>query len=149
MLRTHLSYHVLDHANSQCSFGSLVSATPNDLLERSEVNYMPMKIYPLQIPIAQAKINLILGSNINKNRYTVVLLICFSQIWTISLSYPFSRSISFYRCSFDPVHGGEMLQQEYVRFLKTESRPGQGCTDSMSSKFFSSCEKMKLECLAV
>ncbi|KAF5736484.1 WD repeat domain phosphoinositide-interacting protein 3 [Tripterygium wilfordii] len=28
---------------------------------------------------------------------------------------------SFYRCSFDPVHGGEMLQQEYVRFLKTES----------------------------
>uniref|UniRef100_A0A2N9EVH5 BCAS3 domain-containing protein n=1 Tax=Fagus sylvatica TaxID=28930 RepID=A0A2N9EVH5_FAGSY len=30
----------------------------------------------------------------------------------------------FYRCSFDPVHGGEMLQQEYVRFLKTESRPG-------------------------
>ncbi|WCJ31373.1 WD repeat domain phosphoinositide-interacting protein 3 [Euphorbia peplus] len=25
---------------------------------------------------------------------------------------------SFYRCSFDPVHGGEMLQQEYVRFLK-------------------------------
>lgn len=30
---------------------------------------------------------------------------------------------SFYRCSFDPVHGGEMLQQEYVRFLKTVSRP--------------------------
>ncbi|XP_065870157.1 autophagy-related protein 18c [Euphorbia lathyris] len=30
---------------------------------------------------------------------------------------------SFYRCSFDPVHGGEMLQQEYVRFLKTESKP--------------------------
>ncbi|XWS65640.1 hypothetical protein CRYUN_Cryun05aG0131400 [Craigia yunnanensis] len=30
---------------------------------------------------------------------------------------------SFYRCSFDPVHGGEMLQQEYVRFLKTDSRP--------------------------
>ncbi|KAG2724035.1 hypothetical protein I3760_02G199800 [Carya illinoinensis] len=29
---------------------------------------------------------------------------------------------SFYRCRFDPVHGGEMLQQEYVRFLKTESR---------------------------
>ncbi|KAF7830843.1 Autophagy-related protein 18c [Senna tora] len=26
------------------------------------------------------------------------------------------------RCSFDPVHGGEMLQQEYVRFLKFESR---------------------------
>lgn len=31
---------------------------------------------------------------------------------------------SFYRCSFDPVHGGQMLQQEYVRFLQTESRPG-------------------------
>ncbi|KDP21619.1 hypothetical protein JCGZ_03290 [Jatropha curcas] len=31
---------------------------------------------------------------------------------------------SFYRCSFDPIHGGEMLQQEYVRFLKTASRPG-------------------------
>ncbi|XVF41258.1 hypothetical protein PTKIN_Ptkin01aG0266400 [Pterospermum kingtungense] len=30
---------------------------------------------------------------------------------------------SFYRCSFDPVHGGEMLQQEYVRFLKTDSKP--------------------------
>lgn len=30
---------------------------------------------------------------------------------------------SFYRCSFDPGHGGEMLQQEYIRFLKTESRP--------------------------
>ncbi|PQQ10829.1 autophagy-related protein 18c [Prunus yedoensis var. nudiflora] len=30
---------------------------------------------------------------------------------------------SFYRCSFDPVNGGEMLQQEYVRFLKTDSRP--------------------------
>lgn len=29
---------------------------------------------------------------------------------------------SFYRCSFDPVNGGEMLQQEYVRFLKTDSR---------------------------
>ncbi|EOY20217.1 Autophagy 18C isoform 3 [Theobroma cacao] len=27
------------------------------------------------------------------------------------------------RCSFDPVHGGEMMQQEYVRFLKTDSRP--------------------------
>ncbi|CAN6569118.1 unnamed protein product [Malus baccata var. baccata] len=30
---------------------------------------------------------------------------------------------SFYKCSFDPVNGGEMVQQEYVRFLKTESRP--------------------------
>ncbi|KAI8005730.1 Autophagy-related protein 18c [Camellia lanceoleosa] len=30
---------------------------------------------------------------------------------------------SFYRCSFDPVNGGEMLQQEYVRFLKTDNRP--------------------------
>lgn len=30
---------------------------------------------------------------------------------------------SFYRCSFDPVKGGEMVQQEYVRFLKTENRP--------------------------
>ncbi|GMI90515.1 homolog of yeast autophagy 18C [Hibiscus trionum] len=30
---------------------------------------------------------------------------------------------SFYRCSFDPVNGGEMLQQEYVKFLKTDSRP--------------------------
>ncbi|ESR49212.1 Autophagy-related protein 18c [Citrus sinensis] len=34
---------------------------------------------------------------------------------------------SFYRCSFDPVHGGEMLQQEYVRFLKTVSRPRRSC----------------------
>ncbi|KAG1338187.1 autophagy-related protein 18c [Cocos nucifera] len=25
---------------------------------------------------------------------------------------------SFYRCSFDPVNGGEMVQQEYIRFLK-------------------------------
>lgn len=30
---------------------------------------------------------------------------------------------SFYRCSFDPVNGGEMIQQEYVRFLKTDNRP--------------------------
>ncbi|XP_044507293.1 autophagy-related protein 18c-like [Mangifera indica] len=30
---------------------------------------------------------------------------------------------SFYRCSFDPVNGGQMLQQEYVLFLKTDSRP--------------------------
>lgn len=30
---------------------------------------------------------------------------------------------SFYRCSFDPVNGGQMIQQEYVRFLKTDSRP--------------------------
>ncbi|PSS34399.1 Autophagy-related protein like [Actinidia chinensis var. chinensis] len=30
---------------------------------------------------------------------------------------------SFYRCSFDPVNGREMLQQEYVRFLKTDNRP--------------------------
>ncbi|XP_027152443.1 autophagy-related protein 18d [Coffea eugenioides] len=30
---------------------------------------------------------------------------------------------SFYRCSFDPVNGGEMVQQEYFRFLKSESRP--------------------------
>ncbi|KAI8564412.1 hypothetical protein RHMOL_Rhmol03G0179500 [Rhododendron molle] len=30
---------------------------------------------------------------------------------------------SFYRCSFDPVNGGHMLQQEYVRFLKTDNRP--------------------------
>lgn len=29
---------------------------------------------------------------------------------------------SFYRCSFDPVNGGEMLQQEYVRFLKSSNR---------------------------
>lgn len=28
---------------------------------------------------------------------------------------------SFYRCSFDPVLGGQMAQQEYVRFLKSES----------------------------
>nr|XP_011470008.1 PREDICTED: autophagy-related protein 18c [Fragaria vesca subsp. vesca] len=34
---------------------------------------------------------------------------------------------SFYRCSFDPVNGGEMLQQEYVRFLKIDSRPGLSC----------------------
>uniref|UniRef100_A0A1D1ZFJ4 WD repeat domain phosphoinositide-interacting protein 3 n=1 Tax=Anthurium amnicola TaxID=1678845 RepID=A0A1D1ZFJ4_9ARAE len=27
---------------------------------------------------------------------------------------------SFYRCSFDPLNGGEMTQQEYVRFLKTD-----------------------------
>lgn len=26
--------------------------------------------------------------------------------------------ISFYRCSFDIVHGGDMMQKEYVRFLK-------------------------------
>ncbi|GLT74063.1 hypothetical protein SLA2020_458840 [Shorea laevis] len=30
---------------------------------------------------------------------------------------------SFYRCSFDPAHGGEMLQQEYVRFLKADGQP--------------------------
>ncbi|XP_031375096.1 autophagy-related protein 18c-like isoform X2 [Punica granatum] len=30
---------------------------------------------------------------------------------------------SFYRCSFDPVNGGEMVQQEYVRFLKTDTKP--------------------------
>ncbi|XP_038980399.1 autophagy-related protein 18c-like [Phoenix dactylifera] len=29
---------------------------------------------------------------------------------------------SFYRCSFDPVSGGEMLQKEYVRFLKANKR---------------------------
>eukprot|EP00252_Welwitschia_mirabilis_P006409 TRINITY_DN1728_c0_g2_i1.p1 TRINITY_DN1728_c0_g2~~TRINITY_DN1728_c0_g2_i1.p1 ORF type:complete len:395 (+),score=37.20 TRINITY_DN1728_c0_g2_i1:175-1359(+) len=27
---------------------------------------------------------------------------------------------SFYRCSFDPINGGEMEQKEYERFLKTE-----------------------------
>ncbi|KAE8668506.1 Autophagy-related protein 18c [Hibiscus syriacus] len=27
------------------------------------------------------------------------------------------------RCSFDPVNGGEMSRQEYVKFLKTDSRP--------------------------
>ncbi|XP_042510032.1 autophagy-related protein 18c [Macadamia integrifolia] len=30
---------------------------------------------------------------------------------------------SFYRCSFDPLNGGEMSQLEYVRFLKTKNRP--------------------------
>ncbi|CAA0834493.1 Autophagy-related protein 18d [Striga hermonthica] len=29
---------------------------------------------------------------------------------------------SFYRCSFDPVNGGDMVQQERVDFLKTETR---------------------------
>ncbi|KAF3794382.1 Autophagy-related protein 18c [Nymphaea thermarum] len=29
---------------------------------------------------------------------------------------------SFYRCTFDPVNGGEMLQQEYFRFLKSDSK---------------------------
>ncbi|XP_057738181.1 autophagy-related protein 18c-like [Arachis stenosperma] len=29
---------------------------------------------------------------------------------------------SFYRCSFDPVRGGAMLQKEYVSFLKFQSR---------------------------
>ncbi|CAI9762313.1 unnamed protein product [Fraxinus pennsylvanica] len=33
---------------------------------------------------------------------------------------------SFYRCSFDPVNGGPMVQQEHVLFLKTETRPRQG-----------------------
>lgn len=28
---------------------------------------------------------------------------------------------SFYRCSFDPIHGGEMQQQESVRFLSSEN----------------------------
>lgn len=28
---------------------------------------------------------------------------------------------SFYRCAFDPVHGGEMQQQECVRFLRSDS----------------------------
>lgn len=28
---------------------------------------------------------------------------------------------SFYRCSFDPVNGGQMTQQEYIRFLKLET----------------------------
>ncbi|XP_076944917.1 autophagy-related protein 18d-like [Bidens hawaiensis] len=31
---------------------------------------------------------------------------------------------SFYRCAFDPVNGGEMIQHEYVRFLKTELKSG-------------------------
>eukprot|EP00262_Sarcandra_glabra_P001582 TRINITY_DN11716_c0_g1_i1.p1 TRINITY_DN11716_c0_g1~~TRINITY_DN11716_c0_g1_i1.p1 ORF type:complete len:425 (-),score=46.77 TRINITY_DN11716_c0_g1_i1:367-1641(-) len=35
---------------------------------------------------------------------------------------------SFYRCSFDPLNGGEMLQQEYVRFLKTDNRLRPGAT---------------------
>ncbi|KAL1220099.1 Autophagy-related protein 18c [Cardamine amara subsp. amara] len=30
---------------------------------------------------------------------------------------------SFYRCSFDPVNGGEMGQLEYIHFLKTDNRP--------------------------
>ncbi|XP_047319908.1 autophagy-related protein 18c-like isoform X2 [Impatiens glandulifera] len=30
---------------------------------------------------------------------------------------------SFYRCSFDPINGGAMSQQEYVRFHKTGCRP--------------------------
>lgn len=33
------------------------------------------------------------------------------------------RDGSFYRCSFDPVNGGEMVQQEYFLFLKTVNRP--------------------------
>lgn len=28
---------------------------------------------------------------------------------------------SFYRCSFDPVNGGEMVQREYVRFIQNDS----------------------------
>ncbi|XP_058075268.1 autophagy-related protein 18c-like [Magnolia sinica] len=35
---------------------------------------------------------------------------------------------SFYRCSFDPISGGEMTQQEYVRFLKTDNRLRPGPT---------------------
>lgn len=30
---------------------------------------------------------------------------------------------SFYRCSFDQVNGGQMLQKEYFRFLKSDSPP--------------------------
>ncbi|KAF3556434.1 hypothetical protein F2Q69_00017787 [Brassica cretica] len=30
---------------------------------------------------------------------------------------------SFYRCSFDPVNGGEMVQFEHIHFLKTDNRP--------------------------
>ncbi|KAK6925435.1 WD40 repeat [Dillenia turbinata] len=30
---------------------------------------------------------------------------------------------SFYKCSFDPVNRGVMIQQEYVRFLKTDKGP--------------------------
>ncbi|CAA2938189.1 autophagy-related 18c, partial [Olea europaea subsp. europaea] len=30
---------------------------------------------------------------------------------------------SFYRCSFDPLNGGPMVQQEHICFLKTETRP--------------------------
>ncbi|KAL5569683.1 hypothetical protein UlMin_026258 [Ulmus minor] len=30
---------------------------------------------------------------------------------------------SFYKCSFDPVNGGEMFQQENIRFLKIDSGP--------------------------
>ncbi|CAA6669030.1 unnamed protein product [Spirodela intermedia] len=31
---------------------------------------------------------------------------------------------SFYRCRFDPVNGGEMLQEEYIRFMKSDARRG-------------------------
>ena len=27
---------------------------------------------------------------------------------------------SFYRCAFDPIHGGEMKQQEFARFMKPD-----------------------------
>ncbi|KAK1264445.1 Autophagy-related protein 18c [Acorus gramineus] len=35
---------------------------------------------------------------------------------------------SFYRCSFDPLNGGEMLQLEYIRFLKADNRTRPGGT---------------------
>ncbi|KAI3991280.1 hypothetical protein MKX01_034599 [Papaver californicum] len=35
---------------------------------------------------------------------------------------------SFYRFTFDPLNGGEMSQQEYIRFLKIDNRPKSGTT---------------------
>ncbi|MFS7936970.1 hypothetical protein Hanom_Chr05g00421991 [Helianthus anomalus] len=43
---------------------------------------------------------------------------------SISIYLILCEIISFYRCAFDPVNGGEMIQHEYVRFLKTELKSG-------------------------
>ena len=50
-----------------------------------------------------------------------------------------SGGVSFYRCSFDPTQGGEMLQQEYVRFLKIESNPKWTILGSPASQLPWSC----------
>lgn len=99
------------HQNSSTSLDALISPTTgaNPGSSLSFMRGMLPKYFSSEWSFAQFHLS-----------ETVRFIVAFGSQNTVVI---LGMDGSFYRCSFDTVNGGEMSQQEYVRFLKTDHRP--------------------------